>query len=220
MWARNDWSNGRSALKPHIGTNICVNKLSNCEPAGFTAYYSSSLFSWWERNFFSTDSQLRDIGSKNLQSVDPKTHRGDKPKLILTPVVENNIFLFFFHMVGKYNPLFVSKTERFSLCSRDHPQKPLVSSGISQNLKFLLVLDSISDFNIYLLYDSPAPKWSWVSSGECSSSRNIVSKLVETSDTSCVPSRDHGETLWQLFMSQRFIHVVVWSCGLFIFFPV
>ena len=78
---------------------------------------------------------------------------------------------FFFHMVGKDNPLFVSKTERFSLCSRDHPQKPLVSSGISQNLKFLLVPDSISDFNIYLLYDLPAPKWSWVSSGECSSSR-------------------------------------------------
>ena len=74
-------------------------------------------------------------------------------------------------MVGKYNPLFVSKTERFSLCSRDHPQKPLVNGGISQNLKFLLVPDSINDFNIYLLYDPPAPKWSWVSSGECSSSR-------------------------------------------------
>lgn len=161
MLEGSDWDNGRSALKPHIGINICANKLSNCEPTGFTAYYSSSFFSR-VRNFFLTESQLRDIGSKNLQSADPKTRRGDKPKLILTPVVKNNIFLFFFffHMVGKDNPLFVSKTERFSLCSRDHPQKPLVSSGISQNLKFLLVPDSISDFNIYLLYDLPAPKWS------------------------------------------------------------
>ena len=62
-----------------------------------------------ERNFFSTDSQLRDIGSKNLQSVDPKTHRGDKPKLILTPVVKNNIFLFFFFLYGWQIQPFVCK---------------------------------------------------------------------------------------------------------------
>ena len=45
MLERNDWNNGRSALKPHISINICANKLSNCEPTGFTAYYSSSFFS-------------------------------------------------------------------------------------------------------------------------------------------------------------------------------
>lgn len=44
--------------------------------------------------FLLNGESLRNMGSKKLQSTDPKKHRGDNSKLILTAVIKDNIFHF------------------------------------------------------------------------------------------------------------------------------